>query len=98
MFGTSLPRWPVLVISIFLTTSVPSTTLPNTVCFPSRKGVGTVVIKNWDPLVLGPAFWDVKLTNRCYYPSPPLLKTDGVGGEAAHIPPWIRDPAGHGAG
>ena len=54
--GTSRPRRPVLVASIFLTTSMPSTTLPKTTCLPSRNGVGTVVMKNWEPLVLGPAF------------------------------------------
>ena len=30
-------------------------TLPKTTCLPSRGGVGTVVMKNWLPLVLGPA-------------------------------------------
>lgn len=54
--GTSLPRRPVLVASIFFTTSMPSTTRPKTTCLPSRNGVGTVVMKNWEPLVLGPAF------------------------------------------
>jgi hypothetical protein len=24
-------------------------------CLPSSQGVGTVVMKNWEPLVLGPA-------------------------------------------
>ncbi len=55
-FGTSLPLYPVLVFSILRTTSMPSATLPNTTCLPSRKGVGTVVMKNWEPLPLGPAF------------------------------------------
>lgn len=55
--GTSRPRYPVLVFSIFRTTSMPSTTLPKTTCLLSRKGVGTVVMKNWEPLPLGPAFW-----------------------------------------
>jgi len=41
--------------SIDLTTSIPLVTLPNTQCLPSRCGVGTVVMKNWLPLVLGPA-------------------------------------------
>ena len=55
-FGTSRPRLPVLVFSILVTTSMPSTTLPNTTCLPSRKGVGTVVMKNCEPFVFGPAF------------------------------------------
>ncbi len=38
------------------TTSMPSTTLPNTTCFPSSQGQSTVHKKNWLPLVLGPAF------------------------------------------
>ena len=37
------------------TTSIPFTTLPNTVCLLSNHGVATVVIKNWEPLVFGPA-------------------------------------------
>ncbi len=41
--------------SIALTTSIPSTTLPKTTCFPSNHGHGTVVKKNCDPLVPGPA-------------------------------------------
>jgi hypothetical protein len=41
--------------SIFFTTSRPSTTLPNTTCLPSSQGVTTVVMKNCEPLVCGPA-------------------------------------------
>jgi len=41
--------------STMRTTSMPDTTAPNTTCFPFRCGVSTVVIKNWLPLVLGPA-------------------------------------------
>lgn len=40
----------------FLTTSIPSITFPNTTCFPSSQLVLALVIKNWLPLVLGPAF------------------------------------------
>lgn len=36
----------VRIFSIFLTVSKPSMTLPKTQCFPFRKGVGTVVMKN----------------------------------------------------
>ena len=39
----------VLVFSMASTTSLPFMTLPNTVCFPSSQGVGTVVMKNWLP-------------------------------------------------
>ena len=35
---------------------IPLLTLPKTVCFPSRCGVGARVMKNWLPLVSGPAF------------------------------------------
>jgi hypothetical protein len=35
--------------------SHPSTTLPNTTCRPSSHGVCTVVMKNCEPLVPGPA-------------------------------------------
>lgn len=41
--------------SIFLTRSAPSTTSPKTTCLPSSHEVTTVVTKNWEPLVLGPA-------------------------------------------
>src|SRR6185436_8296389 len=46
---------PVGTAPIFLTTSSPSTTSPNTECRLSRCGVGPSVMKNWLPLVLGPA-------------------------------------------
>lgn len=26
-----------------------------------RKGVGTVVMKNWHPLVFGPEFWELRI-------------------------------------
>ncbi len=38
-----------------VTRSMPSSTFPNTTCLPSSQGVGRVVMKNCDPLVLGPA-------------------------------------------
>ncbi len=41
---------------IELTTSIPKMTRPKTACLPFRCGVGTWVMKNWDPLVFGPAF------------------------------------------
>ncbi len=41
--------------SIALTTSIPFNTRPNTTCLPSSHGVLTVVMKNCEPLVLGPA-------------------------------------------
>ncbi len=41
--------------STCLTTSIPSTTEPNTTCLPSNHGHGTVVKKNCDPFVFGPA-------------------------------------------
>ncbi len=43
--------------SIFLTRSLPawSATSPKTTCLPSNHEVTTVVMKNWEPLVLGPA-------------------------------------------
>ena len=52
--------------SMVFTTSIPSMTRPNATCFPSNHGVftynsfpqliRTVVMKNCDPLVSGPAF------------------------------------------
>jgi len=46
----------VLAISIFRITPFPETTSPKTTCFPSKCGVSTVVTKNWEPFVPGPAF------------------------------------------
>lgn len=40
--------------SICRTTSIPSVTSPKTTCFPSSQSVLSQVIKNWEPLVLGP--------------------------------------------
>lgn len=47
----------VRVFSTLRMTSIPSTTFPKTTCLLLRKGVGTVITKNWQPLVLGPEFW-----------------------------------------
>src|SRR5271154_6859386 len=41
---------------IFSATSSPSTTSPKMVCLPVSQVVGTVVMKNCDPLVFGPEF------------------------------------------
>ena len=43
----------VLRFSISLTTLLPLMTSPKTTCFLSRCGVGTVVMKNWEPLLDG---------------------------------------------
>lgn len=40
--------------SIFLRTSIPWTTCPNTTCLPSNQSVLAVHKKNWDPFELGP--------------------------------------------
>lgn len=45
---------PVGVFSILRTVRRPSMTRPKTVCLPSRKLAGAVVIKNWHPFVFGP--------------------------------------------
>ena len=42
--------------STFLTTSMPSTTEPKTVCLPSNQAVSAVHKKNCEPFVFGPAF------------------------------------------
>ncbi len=41
------PIGEVPTASIALTTSSPAITIPNTVCLPSKCGVGTVVMKNY---------------------------------------------------
>ena len=52
---TGDPAGPVGTEPIFFTTSSPSTTSPNTEWRLSRCGVGPSVMKNWLPLVPGPA-------------------------------------------
>src|SRR5215469_17053967 len=41
-------------LEILSTTSCPSTTSPKMVCLPVSHDVGATVMKNWQPLVLGP--------------------------------------------
>ncbi len=48
-----LSNLSVSTFSIAMTTSMPFSTLPNTVCLPSRRGMGTVEMKNCEPLLLG---------------------------------------------
>lgn len=43
-----------LTTSIWRSTSIPSTSSPNTTCLPSSQSVLSVVMKNWEPLVFGP--------------------------------------------
>jgi hypothetical protein len=50
----------VRVFSIIRTMSIPSITLPKTTCLLFRKGVAVVVIKNWQPFVFGPEFYNKK--------------------------------------
>jgi len=45
--GTHRLLAPVGTFSIFLTTNIPSTTLPKTQCLPSRNSAGAHVMKNW---------------------------------------------------
>ena len=44
-FGRLL--FPVATFSIFRNVSMPSVTRPKTVCFPSKKDAGAVVMKNF---------------------------------------------------
>ena len=78
---------------IAFTTSCPFTTLPNTVCLPSRWGWGEWVMKNWLPFVFGPAFAMEMTPVSClsgfpfssssnWYPGPPRPVPVGS-------PPWI---------
>ena len=55
--------------SIFFTTAklTPmSASLPNTTCLPSRWGAGIVVMKNWDPFVLGPVIGQTNLNSQVW--------------------------------
>ena len=53
--SSGLSFLPVLAPSICPITSKPPVTRPNTVCLLSSQGAAAVVIKNCEPLVLGPA-------------------------------------------
>ena len=58
------PRYASLIVTVFivspwrmaLTISMPSRTLPKTVCLPFRCDCGLWVMKNCEPLVFAPAF------------------------------------------
>lgn len=57
----------VSIDSSMFTTPIPFSTCPKTTCLPSKCGVGTVVMKNWEPLVFGPALAMLsKPTLSCY--------------------------------
>ena len=46
--------------SIVRTIFMPSITCPKTTCLPSNQSAGPQVIKNWQPLLLGPPSYDEK--------------------------------------
>jgi hypothetical protein len=52
-FSGRSPGLLVAVRPIFVTTSIPLTTSPNTLCLLSSHGVAASVTKNWPPLVFG---------------------------------------------
>lgn len=54
MLALGAPLWDPS-FSRLATSYYPSTTSPKTTCFPSSHGQGMNVMKNWLPLVLGPA-------------------------------------------
>ena len=78
-----------------LATSTPSETLPKTTCLPSSQLVLAVVMKNWLPLVLGPAFAIEMQKGSCFRTKFSSLnlspKTDfpPVPSPLVKSPPWI---------
>ena len=62
-------------------------TCPKTTCLPSRCGVGTVVIKNWLPLVLGPEL---------AMESSPGLSCVSSKVSSSNLVPYIDSPPLHG--
>ncbi|KAI8554112.1 hypothetical protein RHMOL_Rhmol05G0072400 [Rhododendron molle] len=85
--------------SIAFTISSPSTTLPNTTCFPSSQSVLAVHIKNCEPLVPGPALAMERI------PAPvcflmkfssanldPYMDSPPVPFPAVKSPPWHMNP------
>ncbi|KAH0463640.1 hypothetical protein IEQ34_008222 [Dendrobium chrysotoxum] len=74
--------------STALITSKPSTTCPKTTCFPSSQDVFSVHMKNWDPLVLGPALAMDRI------PGPVCFFTNSVSGsEVTALAHELRDNA-----
>jgi len=70
----------VFTFSIVCTTSRPESTRPKIVCFLSSHGVAFVVMKNWDPLVAGPAFAMLTvygLMSKVYKLNTPRIRTTG---------------------
>ncbi len=81
--------------STFFTTSLPSETLPKTTCRPSSQEVSTVVMKNWLPLVLGPALAIDRQKGSCLslkFSSAnfsPQIDLPPVPSPRVKSPPWI---------
>src|SRR5690606_15280652 len=53
--SSGLSIWSVATSEMATTTSLPSTTSPKIVCRPLSQSVVPTVMKNWDPLLFGPA-------------------------------------------
>merc|ERR1712060_1044709 len=53
--------------STAVTACMPSTTFPKTTCLPSSHAVFTVVIKNCDPFVFGPAFAILRMPGSVFF-------------------------------
>mmetsp|Transcript_15108 Transcript_15108/g.20256 ORF Transcript_15108/g.20256 Transcript_15108/m.20256 type:complete len:281 (+) Transcript_15108:580-1422(+) len=92
------PDWDPHRSSAF-TTFIPSTTEPNTTCFPLRNGVASVVIKNCDPFVFSPAFAIDRSPGRSCFSlkfsslnSPPYMLSPPVPLPRVKSPPWIMNP------
>lgn len=77
------------------TTSFPWETFPKTTCLPSSHEVAAVVMKNWLPLVLGPALaidkakgscFSLKFSSANFYPQ---IDLPPVPSPFVKSPPWI---------
>lgn len=81
--------------STFFTTSLPAETLPKTTCLPSSQEVSAVVMKNWLPLVLGPALAMERQKGSCFslkfssLKLLPQIDSPPVPSPRVKSPPWI---------
>src|SRR5262245_24342943 len=83
------PGLLVAVLPIFFTTSMPSTISPNTLCLSSSHGVAASVMKNWPPLVFGPAVRDRQDSRLRMAQSGVELVRERVTGTAGALPERI---------
>lgn len=82
--SSGLSSAPVLTKPSFFTVLSPLFTRPKMVCFPSNHGVGASVMKNCDPLVLGPELAILRI------PAPVCFRSERI--SSSNFSPHIEEP------